>query len=327
MNTTKTRPLSRHNGRLSRRIAIFILAAAVLAIAPYVVYPVFLMKALCFALFACAFNLLIGYGGLLSFGHAAFFGSAAYLCGYAARDLGLTPELSVLVGTVGAGLLGYVIGAIAIRRHGIYFAMVTLALAQMVYFFAVQAPLTGGENGMQGIPRGFLFGIIDLNNTMAMYAFVVAVFLIGLAVLHRAVESPFGQTLKAIRDNENRAISLGYDSNRYKHLAFVLSAAIAGLAGATKALVFQLASLTDVHWTMSGEVVLMTLIGGLGTTLGPVVGAIIIVAMQTYLAETGSWVTAIQGATFIVCVLMFREGIVGAVWKLRANERLPEPRE
>ena len=180
---------------------------------------------------------------------------------------------------------------------------------------------------MQGIPRGFLFGIIDLNNTMAMYAFVVAVFLIGLAVLHRAVESPFGQTLKAIRDNENRAISLGYDSNRYKHLAFVLSAAIAGLAGATKALVFQLASLTDVHWTMSGEVVLMTLIGGLGTTLGPVVGAIIIVAMQTYLAESGSWVTAIQGATFIVCVLMFREGIVGAVWKLRANERLPEPRE
>ncbi|NSZ76962.1 branched-chain amino acid ABC transporter permease (plasmid) [Agrobacterium tumefaciens] len=327
MNTTKTRPLSRHSGRLSRRIAIFILAAAVLAIAPYVVYPVFLMKALCFALFACAFNLLIGYGGLLSFGHAAFFGSAAYLCGYAARDLGLTPELSVLVGTVGAGLLGYVIGAIAIRRHGIYFAMVTLALAQMVYFFAVQAPLTGGENGMQGIPRGFLFGIIDLNNTMAMYAFVVAVFLVGLAVLHRAVESPFGQTLKAIRDNENRAISLGYDSNRYKHLAFVLSAAIAGLAGATKALVFQLASLTDVHWTMSGEVVLMTLIGGLGTTLGPVVGAIIIVAMQTYLAESGSWVTAIQGATFIVCVLMFREGIVGAVWKLRANERLPEPRE
>lgn len=327
MNTTKTRPLSRHNGRLSRRIAIFILAAAVLAIAPYVVYPVFLMKALCFALFACAFNLLIGYGGLLSFGHAAFFGSAAYLSGYAARDLGLAPELSVLVGTMGAGLLGYVIGAIAIRRHGIYFAMVTLALAQMVYFFAVQAPLTGGENGMQGIPRGFLFGIIDLNNTMAMYAFVVAVFLIGLAVLHRTVESPFGQTLKAIRDNENRAISLGYDSNRYKHLAFVLSAAIAGLAGATKALVFQLASLTDVHWTMSGEVVLMTLIGGLGTTLGPVVGAIIIVAMQTYLAESGSWVTAIQGVTFIVCVLMFREGIVGVVWKLRANERLPEPRE
>lgn len=314
------------NGSLSRQIVIFVVAAIVLAGAPFIVYPIFLMKALCFALFACAFNLLIGYGGLLSFGHAAFFGSAAYLCGYAARDLGLTPELSIIVGTAGAALLGFVFGALAIRRHGIYFAMVTLALAQMVYFFAVQAPVTGGENGMQGIPRGFLFGVVNLNNTLAMYAFVVAVFLIGFAILHRAVESPFGQTLKAIRDNESRAVSLGYDANRYKLLAFVLSAAIAGMAGATKALVFQLASLTDVHWTMSGEVVLMTLIGGLGTTFGPVVGAFIIVAMQTYLAESGSWVMVIQGATFIACVLMFREGIAGSLSKLLPNERTPAPR-
>ncbi|SFU16905.1 branched-chain amino acid ABC transporter permease [Mesorhizobium sp. YR577] len=327
MNTVNTLTVPRQaNSGLSRRIALFVVAAIVLTVAPYIVYPVFLMKALCFALFACAFNLLIGYGGLLSFGHAAFFGSAAYLCGYAARDLGLTPELSVLVGTAGGALLGLVVGALAIRRHGIYFAMVTLALAQMVYFFAVQAPVTGGENGMQGIPRGFLFGVIDLNNTMAMYGFVVAVFLIGFAILHRAVESPFGQTLKAICDNENRAVSLGYDANRYKLLAFVLSAAIAGLAGSTKALVFQLASLTDVHWTMSGEVVLMTLIGGLGTTFGPVVGAFMIVAMQTYLAESGSWVMAIQGATFIVCVLIFREGIVGTVSKLLPNERVPATR-
>ena len=327
MNTAKTVVLPQQpNGAFLRKLAIFIVAAIILVAGPYVVYPIFLMKALCFALFACAFNLLIGYGGLLSFGHAAFFGSAAYVCGYSARDLGLTPELSILVGTAGAVLLGFVIGAIAIRRHGIYFAMVTLALAQMVYFFAVQAPVTGGENGMQGIPRGFLFGVIDLNNTLAMYAFVVVVFLIGIAILHRAVQSPFGQTLKAIRDNENRAISLGYDANRYKHLAFVLSSAIAGLAGATKALVFQLASLTDVHWTMSGEVVLMTLIGGLGTTFGPVVGAFVLVALQTYLAESGSWVMAIQGATFIICVLMFREGIVGAVKKILLTDPVPEAR-
>lgn len=327
MNTANTIEMRAQAGKeLTGRIVIVALAAILLVATPFVVYPIFLMKALCFALFACAFNLLIGHGGLLSFGHAAFFGSAAYMCGYAARDLGLTPELSILFGTTAAALLGFVFGALAIRRHGIYFAMVTLALAQMVYFFTVQAPITGGENGMQGIPRGHLFGIIDLNNTLAMYAFVVTVFLIGFAILHRTVESPFGQTLRAIRDNENRAISLGYDANRYKLLAFVISAAIAGLAGATKALVFQLASLTDVHWTMSGEVVLMTLIGGLGTTFGPVVGAFIIVAMQTYLAESGSWVMAIQGATFIVCVLMFREGIVGTLSKLLSRERLPAPR-
>lgn len=323
MNTTMT--TSGFND-LARRVGIYAMVAGFFIVAPFIFYPIFLMKALCFALFACAFNLLIGFGGLLSFGHAAFFGSAAYLCGYAARDLGLTPELSILVGTAGAAFLGFVVGALAIRRHGIYFAMVTLALAQMVYFFAVQAPVTGGENGMQGIPRGMLFGLIDLNNIWAMYAFVVAIFLIGFGILQRAVESPFGETLKAIRDNENRTISLGYDAGRYKHLAFVLSAAVAGLAGSTKALLFQLASLTDVHWTMSGEVVLMTLIGGLGTLFGPVVGAFIIVAMQTYLAETGSWVMAIQGITFILCVLMFRNGIVGTLLSVLPIERLPEPR-
>lgn len=310
----------------SRRLKMIVLTAFFFIVAPFVFYPVFLMKALCFALFACAFNLLIGFGGLLSFGHAAFFGSAAYMCGYAARDLGLTPELSILCGTAGAALLGFVVGALAIRRHGIYFAMVTLAMAQMVYFLSVQAPVTGGENGMQGIPRGLLFGFVDLNNIWAMYAFVVAIFLIGFGILYRAVESPFGETLKAIRDNENRAVSLGYDAGRYKHLAFVLSAAIAGLAGSTKALLFQLASLTDVHWTMSGEVVLMTLIGGLGTVFGPVVGAFIIVSMQTYLAETGSWVMAIQGVTFILCVLTFRNGIVGALGNVLPAEKRPEPR-
>jgi branched-chain amino acid transport system permease protein len=283
------------------------------------------MKALCFSLFACSFNLLLGYAGLLSFGHAAFLGSSAYLCGYAARDLGLPPELSILIGTGGAALLGLIMGSLVIRRHGIYFAMVTLALAQMVYFFAVQSPITGGENGMQGIPRGYLFGLINLDDTQNMYGLVAAVFLIGFIIIQRAVDSPFGQALRAVKDNEPRAISLGHEANQLKLLAFVLSAAIAGLAGSTKALVFQLASLTDVHWAMSGEVVLMTLLGGMGSLVGPIIGAFIIVAMQTFLAEVGSWVMAIQGATFIVCVLMFRKGVVGIFHKHfpREHERAP----
>ncbi|MFC7706264.1 branched-chain amino acid ABC transporter permease [Plastorhodobacter daqingensis] len=327
MNKTGTDTVtSNFNRTRAVRLALIVLALALLAIAPFFIYPVFLMKALCFALFACAFNLLIGYGGLLSFGHAAFFGASAYLCGYAARDLGLSPELSILFGTACAAVLGLIIGGLAIRRHGIYFAMVTLALAQMVYFLAVQARFTGGENGMQNIPRGRLFGLIDLSNTLNMYAFVVAIFLIGFAIIHRTVESPFGQVLRAIRDNENRAVSLGYDANRHKLLAFVISAAMTGLAGSTKALVFELASLTDVHWTMSGEVVLMTLLGGMGTMLGPVVGAFLIVAMQTFLAEVGSWTMAIQGATFILCVLMFRSGIVGTLRKLFPREAEPAPR-
>ncbi|MFC0217742.1 branched-chain amino acid transport system permease protein [Pseudochelatococcus lubricantis] len=300
-------------GSTSLRVLAVVAAGVLLAAAPFFVYPIFLMKALCFALFACAFNLLLGYGGLLSFGHAAYFGAAAYVCGYAAKTLGLTPELSILAGTAASALLGVGFGWLAIRRQGIYFSMITLALAQMVFFFCVQAPFTGGEDGMQAIPRGYLFGIIDLNNTLAMYVFVVAVFLIGFGIIWRTVDSPFGEVLRAIRDNEPRAISLGYKANRYKLLAFVLSAALAGLAGSTKALVFQLASLTDVHWAMSGEVVLMTLIGGMGTIFGPVVGAVIVVAMQNYLAHLGSWVMMIQGATFIACVLLFRAGIVGTI--------------
>lgn len=295
------------------RVAAFVAVAVFLVVAPFFIYPVFLMKALCFALFACAFNLLLGYCGLLSFGHAAYFGSAAYICGYAAKTLGLTPELSILAGTAASALLGVGFGWLAIRRQGIYFSMITLALSQMVFFFALQAPFTGGEDGMQAIPRGHLFGLIDLNNTYAMYGFVLVVFLIGFGIIWRAVESPFGQVLRAIRDNEPRAISLGYKANRYKLLAFTLSAALAGLAGSTKALVFQLASLTDVHWAMSGEVVLMTLIGGMGTIFGPVAGAVVVVAMQNYLAHLGSWVMMIQGATFIACVLLFRAGIVGTI--------------
>jgi branched-chain amino acid transport system permease protein len=295
---------------VSETLAFAIMIAALL-VAPFYIYPVFLMKALCFALFACAFNLLIGYVGLLSFGHALFFGWAAYVAAHAAKVWGLTPELAVLAGTaVGAGL-GFVTGALAIRRQGIYFAMITLALAQMMYFFALRMNFTGGEDGIQAVPRGRLFGVIDLSNQMAMYGFVLVVFLAAFLLIYRIIHSPFGEVLKAIRENETRAISLGYKTDRYKLIAFVLSATLAGLAGSVKAIVFQLASLTDVHWTMSGEVVLMTLVGGLGTVFGPVVGAIIIVAMQTYLAEFGQWVTVIQGCIFIACVLLFRRGIIG----------------
>jgi branched-chain amino acid transport system permease protein len=289
----------------------FTLMLVAFLVAPWVVYPVFLMKALCFALFACAFNLLIGFGGLLSFGHAMFLGTAGYVCAYTAKEWGVTPEVAIVAGTAASALLGLVTGLLAIRRQGIYFAMITLALAQMLYFFYLQAPFTHGEDGIQAVPRGRLFGLIDLSGTMTMYYFVLTVFIAGFLLISRVIHSPFGQVLKSIRENETRAVSLGYKADHYKLLAFVLSAALSGLAGSTKALVFQLASLTDVHWTMSGEVVLMTLLGGLGTVFGPVVGAFIIIAMESYLAELGAWVTIVQGVVFVVCVLAFRRGIVG----------------
>lgn len=289
----------------------FLVMVAVLVVAPAYVYPVFLMKALCFALFACAFNLLIGYVGLLSFGHALFFGWASYVAAHTAKVWGLTPELAILAGTATAAGLGVITGWVAIRRQGIYFAMITLALSQMMYFFALQAKFTGGEDGIQAVPRGHLFGVIDLSNQSAMYTFVVVIFLAAFLLIYRIIHSPFGEVLKAIRENEARAISLGYKTDFYKLVAFVLSATLSGTAGATKAIVFQLASLTDVHWTMSGEVVLMTLVGGLGTVYGPVIGAVIIVGMQTYLASFGQWVSIIQGVIFVVCVLMFRRGIIG----------------
>jgi len=293
--------------------AAFVVMVALLSVGPFVVYPVFLMKALCFALFACAFNLLIGYVGLLSFGHALFFGWAGYLAAHAAKVWALPPELAVLVGTATAAVLGAVAGWVAIRRQGIYFSMITLALAQMMYFFALRAKFTGGEDGIQAVPRGRLFGLFDLTDEKTMYFFVLAVVLAAFLFIFRIIDSPFGEVLKAVRENEQRAISLGYKTERYKFVAFVLSAAFAGLAGALKALVFQLASLTDVHWTMSGDVVLMTLLGGLGTIFGPVVGAFLVVGMQNYLATFGQWVLVIQGAIFVVCVLVFRRGIVGEI--------------
>jgi branched-chain amino acid transport system permease protein len=296
--------------KLNQPAWIALLLALALA-APAVAYPVFLMKALCFALFACALNLLLGYAGLLSFGHAAFFGSAAYLTGQAVKVWGLPTELGILLGTALAAALGLIVGVLAIRRKGIYFAMITLALSQMVYFYQLGADYTGGEDGLQAIPRGKLLGLLSLRNDLAMYYFVLAVFALGFFVMYRAIHSPFGQVLKAIRENEPRAISLGYDVTRYKLLAFVLSATLAGLAGSTKALVFQLAALSDVHWGMSGEVVLMTLVGGIGTLAGPAVGAIFIVTMQHYLAGFGEWVQVVQGAVFVTTVLAFRRGIVG----------------
>jgi len=274
-------------------------------------YPVFLMKALCFALFACAFNLLIGYVGLLSFGHALFFGWASYVCAHAAKVWGFPPELAIASGTVAAAGLGMIVGALAIRRQGIYFAMITLALAQMMYFFAIQAPFTHGEDGIQAVPRGTLFGFIDLADQTNMYITVLVIFLGCFLLIYRIVNSPFGEVLKAIRENEARAISLGYRTERFKLLAFVLSATFAGVAGSTKALVFQLASLTDVDWPMSGEVILMTLVGGLGTLFGPVVGAFFIVTLENYLTTMGQWVFVVQGVIFVVCVLLFRRGIVG----------------
>jgi branched-chain amino acid transport system permease protein len=297
--------------RNKQRIALVVLLVAGLA-APMVVYPVFLMKVLCLALFACAFNLLFGYAGMMSFGHGAFLGSAAYVAGYSIKSMGFTPELGILAGTACAAVLGFVIGSIAIRREGLYFSLITLALAQMVYFLCVQAPFTGAEDGLQGVPRGHLFGLIDLSNMRTMYYFVLVVFLFGFGVVYRTIHSPFGAVLKAIRENEARAISLGYDVGRYKLLAFVISAALAGLAGATKTVVFQLASLTDVHWSTSGEAVLMSLVGGVGTVMGPLVGAAIVASLEHYLAGFGSWVTVIMGVVFVLCVLTFRSGVVGA---------------
>ncbi|MDQ6621084.1 MAG: branched-chain amino acid ABC transporter permease [Pseudomonadota bacterium] len=280
------------------------------------VYPVFLMKALCFALFACAFNLLLGFGGLLSFGHAMFLGTASYVCAHAAKIWGWPPELAILAGTLAATVLGVITGALGIRRQGIYFAMITLAMAQMIFFFYLQAPFTHGEDGIQGVPRGRLFGVLDLNHPLTIYYTVVAIFMAAFLFIYRVIHSPFGDVLKAIRDNEARAISLGYDAQLFKLLAFVLSAAIAGLAGATKAIVFQLASLTDVQWQMSGEVVLMTLLGGMGTIFGPVVGAFAIVGIENYFAGFAEWVTVLTGSIFVVCVLAFRRGVVGelAAW-------------
>lgn len=296
-------------------IAIFAGLLLLSLAAPFFLYPVFLMKVMCFALFACALNLLLGFGGLLSFGHAAFFGSAAYVSAHAAKVWGLTPEVAIILGTLSAVVLGVVIGMLAIRRQGIYFAMVTLAFAQMVYFAALQAPFTGGEDGIQNVPRGDLFGIISMRSDFSLYFVVLFITFGGLLAIYRIIHSPFGQVLKAIRENEPRATSLGYRVNSYKLTVFVLSATFAGLAGATKAIVFQLASLTDVYWTMSGEVVLMTLLGGMGTVFGPLVGAAVIVTMQNYLASLGAWVTIIQGCIFVISVMLFREGIVGVFSK------------
>lgn len=309
--------------RISR--ALWLLVLAFLLVAPFVgVYPVFMMKALCFAIFACAFNLLLGFTGLLSFGHAAFLGTAAYATGWLVKSAGFTPELGVLAGVVVAAAIGLLVGLIAIRRQGIYFAMITLAMAQMVYFICLQAPFTGGEDGLQGVPRGKLFGVLPLADDLTLYYLVLSAFVAVFLFIIRIVHSPYGQVLKAIRENEPRAISLGYDVDRYKLLAFVLSTAIAGLAGALKTLVLGFATLSDVHWSLSGEVVLMTLLGGLGTFAGPVLGAGIIIGLQNYLADrVGSWVTVIIGVIFVVCVLAFRKGVVGELlaWQARRKPR------
>jgi branched-chain amino acid transport system permease protein len=291
----------------------FIVMVTALVVAPFVTYPLFVMQALCFALFACAFNLLIGYVGLLSFGHALYFGWASYISAHAAKVWGLPPELAILTGTATAAGLGLIAGSLAIRRQGIYFAMITLALAQMMYFVALRMKFTGGEDGIQAVPRGTLFGLFDLRNDMTMYVFVVVVFLGGMLLIHRIINSPFGEVLKAIRENETRAISLGYKTDRYKLLAFVLSATLAGVAGSTKAILLQIASLTDVNWPMSGEVVLMSLVGGLGTIFGPVVGSFVILAMQYKLSFLGEWVLVLQGVIFVACVLLFRRGIIGVL--------------
>jgi branched-chain amino acid transport system permease protein len=313
---------------MNKKIAVGIALAIALA-APFIGYPVFLMKLLCFGLFACAFNLLIGYTGLLSFGHAAFFGSAGYVAGHALTVWGLPPELALVLGTVAGALIGLVMGMLAIRRQGIYFSMITLALAQMVYFVALRSPFTHGEDGLQGVPRGKLFGFVDLGNDLTMYYVVLAIALAGLALIVRTVHSPFGQVLRAIKENEPRAISLGYDVDRYKLVAFVLSAALAGLAGATKTLVLGFETLTDVHWTMSGLVILMTLVGGMGTLVGPIIGAFIIIALENKLGDVGNFLVAttgvewfstlgesvgmVTGLIFIACVLLFRRGIVGEI--------------
>jgi branched-chain amino acid transport system permease protein len=292
----------------------FCVMTALLLIVPFTgLYPFFVMQALCFALLACAFNLLIGYGGLLSFGHAMFLGTAGYVTAHALKVWGLTPELGILAGTAAAAGLGVITGLVAIRRQGIYFAMITLALSQLLYFIYLQTPFTHGEDGIQGIPQGYLFGVFNLAKPTVLYYVIVAGFLFGFLIIFRTINSPFGEVLKAIRENEPRAISLGYKTDQYKLLAFILSGTLAGFAGALKVFVAQNASLTDVEVGMSGEIVLMTLVGGLGTVFGPVVGAFVIVAMQQYLSGLGSWVTVIQGAVFVVCVLTFRRGVVGEI--------------
>ncbi|OUL99606.1 branched-chain amino acid ABC transporter permease [Variovorax sp. JS1663] len=308
-------------------LGVAAVAAALSVAAPFVVYPVLLMQALCLALFASAFNLLLGFGGLLSFGHAAFLSAAAYVTALAVRDFGVPAPLGVLLGTAAAALLGLAMGAVAIRRQGIYFSMITLALAQMVYFFFVQSPWTGAEDGMQGVPRGTLFGLVDLNDNLAMYFFVLAVCAAAFALIVRTVHSPFGDVLKAIRENEPRAVSLGYDVARHKLLAFVLSAALAGLAGALKALVMQLASLNDAHWHTSGDAILMTLLGGLGTLAGPVVGAFMLTGLHHLLSGMGSWLLVLSGLVFMVTVMVFRRGVVGQIghlWRRRATARAAE---
>jgi branched-chain amino acid transport system permease protein len=324
----------------SLTLATYLALLALGLVAPWFAYPVFLMKALCFALFACAFNLLVGFTGLLSFGHAAFLGMAGYATGYAIKTLGLGTEAGIVAGVLASAALGWVIGSLAIRRQGIYFSMITLALSQMLYFFCLQAKFTGGEDGLQGIGRGTLAGMVDLKDDMAMYYFVFAVFLVGFGVIHRTIHSPFGQVLKAIRENEPRALSLGYDTDRYKLLAFVLSAALSGLAGSTKALVLGFETLTDVHWHMSGEVILMTLLGGMGTVIGPVVGAFTVIALENKLGDLGDWlaaltsvewfksigesVTIVTGLIFVVCVLAFRRGFVGELVAWIERRRAPD---
>ena len=298
-----------------------------LALAPLYFYPIFLMKVLCFALFACAFNLLLGYTGILSFGHAAFFGGSAYFTAHAVKEWGLSPELGVLVGVAGASLLGLVIGFLAIRRQGIYSTMITLALSQMFFFFCLQAPFTHGEDGIQNVPRGRLFGLIDLSQPLFMYFFVLSAFLAGLFVIWRVIHSPYGMVLRSIRENENRAISLGYSVARYKLGAFVMSAALAGLAGGLKALVFQFATLTDVSWQMSGEVVLMTLLGGIGTLVGPAFGAALVTTLGNYFATSNLPVTLVTGIIFMVCVLVFRRGMIGELYASRLGRRLAQRRE
>lgn len=304
-----------------REILVLVLFAAFVVVAPQFFFPIILMKVLCFALFACAYNLVFGYTGLLAFGHAAFYGSAAYATAHSAKVWGFPPELAVLWGTFVAGSLGLVFGWLAVRRRGLYFAMITLALAQLVYFYILKAPWAHAEDGIQQVPRGYLFGFIDLSNMMALYMFVVGVFVIGFAIIYRAVHSPFGDVLRAIRENEPRAISLGYRADTYKIAAFTLSAALSGLAGGTKTIVFQLASLVDIYYTMSADVLLMVLIGGIGTILGPVVGAAIMVSAKTYLAVLGSWVLIVEGTIFIACILSFRQGVVGTLARVYARLR------
>lgn len=304
------------------KYAALVVAAVLLLAAPYTgIYPILLMKLLCFALFATAFNLVLGFVGLLSFGHAAFFGMAAYFTGHIVKVWMFPTEIGILMGALGAGALGFVVASLATRRSGIYFAMITLALAQMVFFFCLQAPFTHGEDGIQGIPRGTFLGLVDLSQINNMYYFVLGVTAVGFFIIYRTVHSPFGEVLKAIRENETRVVSLGYHVTRFKIAAFTISAAVSGLAGATKSIVFQSATLTDVHWTMSGEVVLMTLLGGMGTIFGPAAGAVVVVALQNYLAGFGAWITIITGTIFVACVLTFRRGIIGELNRFVENRK------